>query len=387
MCLPTVNLPRDAYKVTMTSLSEMRGRLGQLLNEGGGPWGGRGSGSGGGSDGNGSGGGGSGGPRNPWNQPPEGDKPRGPGGKGPSALDELLRRAKGVRGQMPGGGGSDAIGRWAAYGIAALIGLWIVLTSTHFVQPAERGVVTRMGKYSHTLNPGMSFTLPAPFDAVTTIDVDNIRTISIPEGAGERLVLTGDQNIIDVEYQVRWKIRNPELFLFQSVDTEGTIKNVADSALRATMANVSLNDAIGSGRAGIEQEVATRMQALLENYRTGVVIQGVTIKAAPPEKVVDAFNKVSAAQQAALTSVNQARAYASQVTNQAQGGAAAFDAVYAQYKLAPEVTRRRMYYETMEQVLSKVDKTVVEVPGIAPYLPLPAVKRSPDAVPTVEVRP
>lgn len=273
---------------------------------------------------------------------------------------------------MPGG---DAGPRLIGYALVGVIALWLALTSTHFIQPAERGVVTRLGRYSHTLNPGMSFTLPAPFDRVRTIDVQNIRTISIPEGAGERLVMTGDKNIIDVEYQVRWNIRDPERWLFQSVDPQDTIKSVAESAMRAAIANVPLTDAIGPGRAGIEQEVQMRMQALLDRYGLGVTIQGVAIKAQPPEKVVDAFNKVSAAQQAAVTSVNQARAYASQVLNQAQGGAAAFDAVYEQYKLAPDVTRRRMYYETMEQVLARVDKTIVEAPGVVPYLPLPGVKK------------
>ena len=364
----------------MTSLRERLGRGVLLLNEGGGPWGGRSGGSGGGGNSGGSGNGnGSGGPPNPWRQPPEGERPR--GGKGPSALDELLKRGRNVRGRMPGGADGP---RLLAYGLVGLIVLWIALTSSHLIQPAERGVVTRVGRYSHTLNPGFSFTLPAPFDRVKTIDVQNIRTVSIPDGGGERLVMTGDQNIIDVEYQVRWSIRDPERYLFQSVDPDETIKRIAESAMRAAIANVTLTDAIGSGRASIEQEVQTRMQALLDRYAMGVTIQGVAIKASPPEKVVDAFNKVSAAQQAALTSVNQARAYASQVLNQAQGGAAAFDAVYAQYKLAPEVTRRRMYYETMEQVLSKVDKTVVETPGVLPYLPLPGGKK---AAPAPEPQP
>jgi membrane protease subunit HflK len=124
--------------------------------------------------------------------------------------------------------------------------------------------------------------------------------------------------------------------------------------------------------------VTQRMQALLDKYRSGVKIQGVAVKnAGPPEAVNDAFKEVSAAQQAAQTSVNQANAQAQQVIARAQGEAAAFDRVYTQYKLAPEVTRRRMYYETMEDVLSKVDKTIVETPGVTPYLPLAAAKKVP----------
>ncbi len=346
-----------------------------LFNEGGGPWGGGGKGSGG-SGGSGSGGGdsggGSGGPRNPWNQPPEGDRPRGT----PSALDEFLRRAKGVQGNLPEG--SDPV-RWIGYGVLALLALWIAMTSFHQIEPAERGVVTRLGRYSHTLSPGVSLTLPAPIDRVQTIDVSSLQTIDIPGGSGERLVLTGDQNIIDLEYSIGWKIRDPELFLFQSVEPEATIKSVAESAMRASIANMPLNVAIGSGRNTIEAEVRQQMQAILDSYRTGVSIQRVTIKQTdPPEAVVDAFKEVTAAGSNAQTSVNNARTYAQQVLAKAQGEAGAFDRVYAQYKLAPEVTRRRMYYETMERVLSKVDKTIVEAPGVTPYLPLRELKRAPE---------
>lgn len=347
-----------------------------LLNENGGPWGGgKGSGgSGGGSNGGGGdSGGGSGGPRNPWNRPPEGDRPR---GNGPSALDELFRRAKDVRGQMPNG--SNPV-RWISYGIIALVVLWVALTSVHQIEPAERGVVTRLGRYSHTLNPGVSLTLPAPIDRVQTRDVQSIRSIDIPGGSGERLVLTGDQNIIDLEYSVGWNIRDPELFLFQSVDPEATIKSVAESAMRASIANMPLNAAIGSGRNTIEADVRQQMQNILDGYRTGVSIQRVTIKQTdPPEAVVEAFKEVTAAGSNAQTSVNNARTYAQQVLAKAQGESGAFDRVYAQYKLAPEVTRRRMYYETMERVLSRVDKTIVEAPGVTPYLPLRELKRAPE---------
>ena len=347
-----------------------------LLNENGGPWGGgKGSGdSGGGSNGGGGdSGGGSGGPRNPWNRPPEGDRPR---GNGPSALDELFRRAKDVRGQMPNG--SNPV-RWIGYGIIALVVLWVALTSVHQIEPAERGVVTRLGRYSHTLNPGVSLTLPAPIDRVQTRDVQSIRSIDIPGGSGERLVLTGDQNIIDLEYSVGWNIRDPELFLFQSVDPEATIKSVAESAMRASIANMPLNAAIGSGRNTIEADVRQQMQNILDGYRTGVSIQRVTIKQTdPPEAVVEAFKEVTAAGSNAQTSVNNARTYAQQVLAKAQGESGAFDRVYAQYKLAPEVTRRRMYYETMERVLSRVDKTIVEAPGVTPYLPLRELKRAPE---------
>ena len=173
---------------------------------------------------------------------------------------------------------------------------------------------------------------------------------------------------------MRWNIRDPELYLFQIADPDETIEEVAQSAMRAAVAEVSLDDAIGAGRTEIEQNVETMMQTLLDGYGAGIVVQGVAIKQSdPPAAVNDAFKEVTAAQQQAQSYINNARAYALQLTAQAQGEAAAFDKVYSEYRLAPEVTRRRMYYETMEEVLSKVDKTVIEAPGVTPYLALPEV--------------
>jgi membrane protease subunit HflK len=146
--------------------------------------------------------------------------------------------------------------------------------------------------------------------------------------------------------------------------------------MRAVISQVTLNDAMGDRRAEIEIQVAQNMQRILDSYHSGIQVQGIAIKQAdPPDEVNDAFKKVTAAQQQAQQYVNNANSYALQLHQKAQGEATAFDKVYAQYKLAPEVTRRRMYYETMEDVLSKVDKTIVEAPGVTPYLPLPQVQK------------
>ena len=146
--------------------------------------------------------------------------------------------------------------------------------------------------------------------------------------------------------------------------------------MRAAVARVSLDDAIGAGRSDIEQTVEQNMQQLLDDYGAGVRIQGVAIsQSAPPSAVNEAFLAVSAAQQQAQSYMNDARAYALQLTAKAQGDAAAFEKVYAEYRAAPEVTRRRMYYETMERILSRVDTTIVEAPGVTPYLPLPEIQR------------
>jgi len=147
--------------------------------------------------------------------------------------------------------------------------------------------------------------------------------------------------------------------------------------MRASVAQKTLNDVLsGSGRADIEQSVLTRMQAILDAYRSGIAIQGVQIrKTDPPKEVEEAFKDVSAAQQDADAEINRAEAYAQQILARAQGDAASFDKIYAQYKLAPEVTKRRLYYETMERVLRQNDKTVIEAPGVQSYLPLPELKR------------
>ena len=348
---------------------------GALFNEDkGGPWGSSGGGSSGGGRGSGGNGGGDG-PRNPWSQPPR-KRPAAAGGN-VTSLDEFLKRSRDkFGGNLPNVGGKPIIG----YLAAALVLLWLLFTAVHRIGPQERGVVTRVGQYAGTLEPGMQFTLPAPIDSVQKVDVTGIRVIDVGgtggTGGTENLMLTGDQNIIDLAYSVRWNIADPELYMFQLADPDKTIREVAESAMRAVVARVSLDDAIGAERSRIEQDVEQLMQQILNRYRAGVVIQGIAIRQAdPPAAVNQAFKEVSAAQQDAQSYMNQARAYALQLTAKAQGEAAQFDKVYEEYRQAPEVTRRRMYYETMEQVLSKVDKTVVETGNVTPYLALPEVAR------------
>jgi membrane protease subunit HflK len=346
-------------------------RFGAVFNENrGGPWGPSGGGGGsGGGDGDG------GGPRNPWGQPPRRRRTPGSGGGNVTSLDEFLKKSK----ERFGGRFPHQEGRpYWLYGLGVFILLWLLFTSFHLIGPQERGVVTLFGKYSRTVNPGIAMTLPSPIEKLAKVDTGQIRTSDIgsSDQSVENLLLTGDQNIIDLAYSVRWTIRDPQLYLFQIQDPEPTIQEVAESAMRAIVATVSLDDAIGAGRSDIESRVAIVMQQVLDRYGAGVRVEGVAIKQSdPPAAVNNAFKEVSAAQQKAQSYENQARAYAQQVTARAQGDAAAFDKVYEQYRLAPEVTRRRMYYETMERVLSKVDKTVIEAPGVTPYLALPQIQR------------
>ena len=255
--------------------------------------------------------------------------------------------------------------------------LWIGMTTTHMVGPKEEGIVTTFGKYSHTIEPGVSLTLPWPIQNVKVTDVTSIKRDTIPEGEAEKLMLTSDQNLVDLSYLIRWNIRDLKLYSFQLDDPEATVREVAEAAMRASIAEVPLTDAMGgAGRARVEQAVRTRMQAVLDAYRSGVIVQGVEIKKAdPPGKVIGAFQQVTAAQQDAQRDLSNAQAWAQQLLARAQGDAAAFDKVYEQYKLAPEVTKRRMYYETMERVLSNNDKVIVEANGVTPYLPLSEIRR------------
>ncbi|KQM23238.1 peptidase [Sphingomonas sp. Leaf24] len=342
-----------------------------------GPWGG------GGDSGNGSGGGGDDGPRNPWSLPPAGKRSR---IGGSTSLDEFLKRA---RSGGPGGGPSFPVnaGRLWLAAVAALVLVWIGFTSFHSIGPQERGVVTMFGKYTSTLNPGIQFTLPAPIMRVQVEDVQNTRTESFPEGSQPNLMLTGDQNIVDLAYSVRWNIKSPEDYVFEIKNPKETVRAVAESAMRAAVAGKNLTQAIGSGRGEIEAEVQTRMQGLLDEYQSGVRVLGISIqKAAAPAEVDDAFKAVTAAQQEAQSNLNRSRAYAQQVIARAQGDATEFDKIYEQYRLSPDVTRRRLYYETMEQVLNRADKTIVQ-PGVQAYLPLPEVRRQQQATPEPQAPP
>ena len=313
----------------------------------------------------------------PWGEPQK----RGRAGRGApvTSLDEFLQRSRSPFGGGGPGAGFSFGGRpngslllWAAIALAAL---WLVFTTMHLIAPEEQGVVTRFGRYSHTLQPGISVTLPSPIDRVQKVNVAEIRNEDIGSAAEETLMLTSDQNLIDIAYQVRWNIRDPEQYLFELAAPEETIRQVAESAMRQVLSQVGLQDAMGVARGEIEGRVRDEIQQTLDAYRSGVAIQGVAIKQAdPPAAVNEAFKEVTSAQQQAKTDVNRANAYALQLQQVAQGEARAFDKVYEQYRVAPEVTRRRMYYETMERVLRNVDKTIVETPGVTPYLPLNQVR-------------
>ncbi|WP_324826561.1 protease modulator HflK [Qipengyuania zhejiangensis] len=321
------------------------------------------------------------GPRNPWLPPGSGD------GSRRSANIEDIFKNRGPEGPRRGGGPGGPGFRlpprpggksWFPIAVAGIAAVWLFISSVHQVAPREEGVVTWLGgKYYRTLTPGLNLTAPWPLQVVDIENVSQIRSESIPGTNEQKLILTGDQNLVDLSYLIRWNIKDLRQFRFQLADPEETIREVAEAAMRASVAEQDLDSVLsGAGRAEVEARVRTRMQDILDAYRAGVAVQGIEIeKTDPPNEVVEAFKDVSAAQQDAETAVNSARAYAQRVLARAQGDAAAFDKIYAEYRLAPEVTRRRLYYETMESVLGKTDKTIVEAQGVTPYLPLPEVRR------------
>lgn len=315
------------------------------------------------------------GPRNPWQ--PASDEPT---PRRSANIEDIFRNRGGGSG---GSGGGPRLPRradgssWLPM-IAGLLALaWIAFTSTHLVGQKEQGIVTTFGKYSRTLGPGVALTAPWPLQVVDVRDVTTIILTKLPAGEDENLILTSDKNLIDLSYQIRWKVKNLEAFTFEMETPEETVAAVAEAAMRSSVAEMPLNAVWGgSGRGELQDNVRRRMQQVLDAYRAGVQVLGVEIKKAdPPSKVADAFQEVNNAQQDAQRFINQAQGFAQQRVAQAQGDTSAFDQVYAQYKLAPDVTRKRLYYETMERVLSNNDKVVVESNGVTPYLPLQELRR------------
>jgi membrane protease subunit HflK len=335
----------------------------------------------------------------------------------PPDLEEVLRKAQDrFRRMMPGGIGG---GRGIALVVIAALVLW-GLTGFYKVEPDEVGVVLRFGRFVGYTQPGLNYHLPSPIETVATPSVTRInrielgyrspgetrRAVSSRDTLEESLMLTGDENIVDINFSVFWRISDPEKYLFNIRDPEGTVKLVAESAMREIIGQLPIRAPLFENRQAIGDRTRARMQELLDAYGTGVsVTQVQLLKADPPPEVIDAFNDVQRAKadQERLSNeaeayrndiiprargdsqriVQEAEAYKEQVIDLAQGEAKRFTSVYQSYKAAPDVTARRMYIDAMEDVLKGAQKVMVDpqVKNIVPYLPLPELAKPKAATP------
>jgi modulator of FtsH protease HflK len=363
-----------------------------------------------------------GGGRNPWGGGDRGNRgggDKGNGGPNPPVpdIDEIVRKGQeqlrilmgggkggGTRGTGGGGGGfSKRTPGFVAVGVAAL---WLML-SFYTVRPEEQSVELTFGECRGDCigQPGLNF---APWPVVTReiipVTRENVEEIGSGTLRGESagLMLTGDENIVDINFSVVWNVRDPALFLFNLSNPQSTIQAVAESAMREVVSRSELSPILSRDRGVISQEVHDLIQTTLDEYGAGVNIVRVNFdKADPPEQVIDAFREVQAARQERSTLQNRADAYANerlasargqsaqilqeaesyraQQVNSAVGEASQFNAVLAEYLDAEDVTRKRLYLETMERVLGGIDMFLVDTPnggdGLVPYLPLNELRR------------
>jgi membrane protease subunit HflK len=371
-------------------------------SQSGGPWGGgpRGSGPWGG-----------GGPQGGNGGGPQGPRGRGPIPPIPPDFEELLRRSQQrFRHILPGGVGT---GGGIAIVVAAIVVIWLA-SGFYRVLPDEVGIVLRFGAYHRTTQPGLNYHLPEPIESVLTPKVTRVNRMEIGyrsgEGRGanatvqvphEALMLTGDENIVDINFTVFWVIKDARRYLFDIRDPEMTVKSAAESAMREVIGETPIAAALAEGRGKIEQETQTLLQQLLDSYRGGIQITQVQLQRVdPPGPVIDAFRDVQRAladrarlkneaesyrnsilPQArgnAVRIVQEAEAYRQQIVAKAQGDAARFDQVYKAFKASQDVTTQRLYLETMEDILQHstkiiIDKSAAGASGVLPYLPLPTL--------------
>ncbi len=333
------------------------------------------------------------------------------GGKNNPDLEEMLRKSQDkFKNAMSGGNGSgDGVSNLFLAGMA-LLGILFILFNffTVRIQPDEEGVVLRFGKYANKLEPGWHFRFPQPIDYIYKPKILNqqITTIGIIRGTdqpAESLMLTGDGNIVDVDFIVKWRIDKSEEYLFNIEKPVSTVKEVAESAMREVVGKHPMSFILTSEKLKAANAVQKLIQDTLNSYKAGIFIEQVNLlKVDPPAEVISAFRDVESAKADRETEVNKATAYSNRVVEEAKGSAekileaakaykeksiaeaegqaSRFDQIYAQYKLAPEVTRKRMYLETMEKVFSKTSKIIMGGKNggnnVVPYLPLGELGRN-----------
>jgi len=348
----------------------------------------------------------------PWGSPPRGGGNGSGRGPRPPNIDEVIKKIQDlIKKFIPGGksGGSKPI----ILGLILLIVIW-AFSGLYRVLPDEQGVVLRFGKFVSTTQPGLNYHIPYPVETVLTpkvtkvnrVDVgfrsasDTGRTSGIDDVAEESLMLTGDENIVNIDFSVFWVIKDAGKFLFKIQSPVVTVKAAAETAMREVVAKSKLQSILTEGRSKIEIETQEIAQSLLDEYESGIQITQVqTQKADPPDEVIDAFRDVQAARADMERAKNEAEAYQNDVIPRARGEAAKilqeaeaykkkviamaegeasrFLAIYNEYVKAKRVTQERMYLETMEKVLADIDKVIIDkkAGGVVPYLPLPALTK------------
>ena len=304
---------------------------------------------------------------NPWLPPGRDEASRRSAG-----LDDILRQRRGGGGgplrRLPGGRAPLGWWRWVLAGSACA---WLVTTSIHFIGQGEKGVVTTMGRYSHLADPGVALTLPWPVQALSVRNIGKVEQLTVPDSAGENLLVTRDGQLIDLTFQLRWKVRDLRLFQYQVSDPEAALRALVSAQMRASVAELPF-DAVwdGSRQGELQSRVLARTQAVIDGWRMGVRLEGIDItRANPPARLSAAFKGVTAAKEAVRKEEEKARKWPDSALEGARAEADAFDAVYAQYKIAPEVTRQRMYYETMEHVLANNPKVIADTGNVTLTLP------------------
>jgi len=346
----------------------------------------------------------------PWGSPP--GSGNGGSGRGPTPpdIDEIIKNIqKTINRFIPGrgAGGSKPI----FLGLIILVIIWVA-SGLYRVLPDEQGVVLRFGKFVNTTQPGLNYHIPYPIETALTPKVTKVNRIDVGFRTGsdtgfssagiadvpeESLMLTGDENIVNIDFSVFWVIKDAGKYLFKIQDPEGTVKAAAETAMREVIAKSRIQPILTEGRSQIEVETQEIIQDILDEYNSGIQITQVqTQKADPPDQVIDAFRDVQAARADMERSKNEAEGYANdviprargeaakilqaaeaykkQVVARAEGEASRFISIYTEYALAKEVTQERMYLETMEKVLASIDKVIIEKnasSGVIPYLPLP----------------
>jgi membrane protease subunit HflK len=346
----------------------------------------------------------------PW----ENNKNDGPWGKAPQPppqqqqpdLDDYLRKLRQQMNNLFGKGGAPG-GRSILLAVVGILVLWLA-SGFYVVDAKEEGVVLRFGKYHRKSTPGLHYHFPYPLETLTKVPVTVVNSIEIGMRSGgsragirempqESLMLTGDENIVDINFEVQWRISDAEKFLFNVRDPEGTVKNVAESAMREVIGRTPIADALAEGKLRIQQEALVLLQNTLNSYNSGIEIVALQLrKVDPPQAVIDAFRDVQTARADmerarneaetyrndiiprargdAARIVQDAEAYKSEIVARSEGEAKRFIAVYDQYKLAKDVTRKRMYLETMEKVLGGINKVLIDTKGGPNVVPLLSLK-------------